>query len=165
MCNVIHFNGNNFTRVHIHTLKYIIFGMKRLLNHTCIASFHYTLAECTVMKNLASLPEEYVLHCRFALLILEEIWMQMLAAKISVFELQKVSSHQQHMENLCCAVGIGIDVKDTRRRQQWSTETVHNIIQRRVKEVSAIEDSRGKLKYLCTLVPNTTGTVHVHVFY
>ena len=117
-----------------------------------------TLAECTAMKTMASLPDECALYCTFAQSKLEEIWVQMLDAKIPVFELQKVYRHQQHMENLCCAVGVGIDVNDTRRKQQWSTETVHNIIQQRVKEVSAVLDYRDKLNYLCTLVPTATGT-------
>ena len=91
------------------------------------------------------------------------MWLQMLDAKIAVFELQKVSRHQQHMENLCCAVGIGID---THGKQQWSTDTVRYVIQQRVKELSAIHDYREKLKYLCNLVPNTTGTfLHVCVLF
>ena len=125
--------------------------------HPFIALVHeHSLAECTAMKS--SLPEDCALFCSFAQSKLEEIWGQMLDGKIAVFELQKVSSNQQHMENLCCAVGTGIDIKDTHRWQQWSTETVHNVIQQRVKEVSAIHDYRNKLKYLCTLIPDSTGT-------
>ena len=136
-----------------------ICGMKLALNYfLSLHLYMYALAECTAMKSLASLPEDCALYCSFAQSKLEEIWEQMLDGKIAVFELQKVFRNQQHMENLCCAVGIGIDVKDTRRRQQWSTETVHNVIQQRVKEVSAIHDYREQLKYLCTLIPYSTGT-------
>ena len=120
----------------------------------------YVLAECTAMQSLAFLPEDCALYCSCTQSKLEEIWGQMLDGKIPVFDLQKVSRHQQHMENLCSAVFNGIDVKDTRRKQQWSTETVHNVIQQRVKELSAIHDYRDKLKYLCTVVPYTTGNVH-----
>ena len=131
--------------------------MKLLDSHIyCILSL--TLAECTATKTMASLPVECALYCTFAQSKLEEIWVQMLDAKIPVFELQKVCRHQQHMENLCCTVGVGIDVKDTRGRQQWSAETVQNVIQQRVKELYAILDYKEKLKYLCTLVPNATGT-------
>ena len=108
---------------------------------------------------MQSLPEDCALYCSFALSKLEEIWGQMLDGKIAVFELQKVSKNELHMENLCCAVGIDIDIKDSRRKEEWSMETVHNTIQQRVKELSAIHVYREKLKYLCTLVQEVpTGT-------
>ena len=114
------------------------------------------------MQNQAALPDECVLMCSFAQSKLEEMWGQMLEAKIGVSELENVAQHQQNMENLCFAVGIGI--KEPRQKQRWSSEIVHPIMQQRITELTAVQSYRKKLKYLCSLLPHTAGThVHVHV--
>lgn len=92
--------------------------------------------------------------CTFAQSKLEEMWVQMQEAKITVFELEKVFLHKQNMENLCCAVGIGV------KEPQWSSETVHVIMQERITELTAVNEYRNKLKFLCTRLPSTTGTLH-----
>ena len=111
------------------------------------------------MQNQAALPEECVLMCGFAQSKLEEMWGQMQEAKIVVSELNNVDQHQQNMENLCVAVGIGI--KDPHQKQQWSLENVRTIMQQRIAELTAVQSYREKLKYLCSLLPQTAGT-HVH---
>ena len=121
----------------------------------------FDLAECLLVQNQAALPDECVLMCSFAQSKLEEMWGQMLEAKIVVSELDKVAQHRQHMEKLCFAVGVGI--KEPRRKQQWSLETVRTVLQNRISEVTALHDYREKLKYLCSLLPSTAGTCKIYM--
>ena len=111
-----------------------------------------------VMQNQACLPEECVLMCRFAQSKLEEMWGQIVEAKIVVSDLENVAQHQQNMENLCFAVGSVI--KEPRQKQLWSSEIVHTIMQQRITELTAVCSYRKKLKYLCSFLPRTEGTRH-----
>lgn len=94
--------------------------------------------------------------CSFAQSKLEEMWVQMLESKILVLELEKVSKFKQNMENLCCAVGVGI--KEPYRKQQWSQETIRVTIQQRITELTAVQVYIERLKYLCSRLPSTAGT-------
>ena len=109
------------------------------------------------MENQAALPDECVRMCSFTKSKLEEMWGQMLEAKIVVSELENIAQHQQNV--LSAVVGIGI--KEPRQKQ--SLETVCTIMQRRITELTAVQNYRKKLKYLCSRLPHTAGILHVHV--
>ena len=113
------------------------------------------IAESSMLQNSAILSDECTLLCSFAMSKLEQMWELIREAKIRVFELEKVSKHVQHMENLCCAVAAGS--ADPRRKLLWSLETVRPILQQRIQELSAVHTYRDRLKYLCTILPKTAG--------
>ena len=106
------------------------------------------------MQDRSLLQGDFALLCSFALTMFEDMWKKLYSGKITVFEMEKIVGKQHHFELLCSAANTctTADIK-----LQLALDTIHNLIEQRKAEISAIRVHMSRLRNLCQFFSDAEG--------